>query len=188
MAERKHIEAHAQVARRLLKKAVGIVYNSALYGIVMFSIGCIIPTPLDREPAPVNYRPTFVTAQVQPAFGSQPASLAGGTTLVLAATDPNAADKLVVHFFEPDPTTPGGFIYTNLNLALDSPTTPDPDDPNLRIGTLDPPLCLNASDQTKFDLYAVVADRDFNTSGNLTHADGGLTDTNHWSFTCTSSM
>ena len=34
---------------------VGIVSNSALYGMVIWCIGCVIPTPLDREPAPTNY-------------------------------------------------------------------------------------------------------------------------------------
>jgi hypothetical protein len=186
MLEQKHIVVRPEMARRLLQRAVGIVANSALYGLVMFSIGCIIPTPLDREPAKVNYKPSFVGSQVQPAFGPAAASLTAGTTLVIAATDPNGDDTLTVRLFEPDPAKPGGFLYLNISQQLDKPTTPDPADLNLRITTLDPPLCLNASDQTKFDLYAVVADRAF-SADNPMRSDG-LTDTNHWEITCTSSM
>lgn len=188
MLKGQHIVARRGVARRLLQRAVGIVSNSALYGLVIWCIGCVIPTPLDRAPPATNFRPTFVTSQVTPAFGPAPQSVSSNVTLALAATDPNPDDTLTVHFFEPDPLTPGGFIYSGLNLTLATPTPPDPDDPNLRLGNLDEGLCLNAVAGKTFDLYAVVADRPFNTTGNLTHADGGLTDTNHWEFTCTSSM
>jgi len=189
MLEPKNIVTPREVAWRVLRRAVGIVYNTALYGLVMFSIGCIIPTPLDREPAKTNYRPTFVTTQVNPTFGSVQAQLTSPLTIALAATDPNTDDTLKVHFFEPD-GTPNGFQYIpSLNTTLEIPTPPDSEDPNLRLGHVDASLCLNATAGTKFDLYAVVADREFNTTGpsiNLMGADGGLTDTNHWELTCSS--
>lgn len=189
MLEPKHIVTRAGMARRVLRVALGIVSNSALYGMVMWCIGCVIPTPLDREPAPVNYRPTFVTTQVTPPFGPLTERIGSlGTNISIAATDPNADDTLVVHLFQPDTATPGNFVFIANNVTLAYPSQPDNEDPNLRIGTFDPTphLCLNARDGDKFDIFAAVADRPFNSPpANVTLAAGGLTDMNHWEVTCT---
>jgi len=175
------------VARRLLQRAAGIVYNSALYGFVIWCIGCVIPTPLDRAPADTNFRPTFVTSQVNPPFGPLTERLSSaGTTIGLAATDPNVGDTLKVELFQPDLTMPGTFHSIGWNATLMLPTPPDSEDPNLRIGTIETAkLCLNARDGDKFDVYAFVADRDFNKPPlNVTQAAGGLTDSNHWEVSC----
>jgi hypothetical protein len=182
MLSLRHIWKCDGLARRLLRTGVGIVFNSALYGMVIYCVGCVIPTPLDRAPAPTNFGPVFVTSQVTPPFGPVSESLTSGVSLALAATDPNPDDILTVHLFVPDPTTPGGFIYTDINTQLTN--AGDTDDPNLRIGSLAPALCFSARSGDKFDVFAVVADRPFNTTGNLTHADGGLTDSNHWELSC----
>jgi hypothetical protein len=188
MPEPQTINGRRGLARRLLRRGVGIVYNSTLYGFVIWCIGCVIPTPLDRAPAPVNYRPVFVTAS--PPFGPLTEHLSSsGTNISLSATDPNVEDTLTVHLFQPDPVTPGAFIYIGWNTTLMLPSTPDQNDPNLRLGTFDPPprLCLNARDGDKFDVYAVVADRPFNTPpNNVIAAAGGLTDANHWEVACSS--
>ena len=187
MLKPQDIVLRSAVARRVLRKALVIVSNSAFYGLVIWCIGCVIPTPLDRAPPPTNFRPTFVTAQVNPPFGPSTQPITSQTTLSLAATDPNPDDTLVVHLFEPDPLKPGSFLLVNSGTPLTKPTTPDADDPNLRIGTIDSSTCLNVADQTKIELYAIVADRPFNTApANVTLAAGGLTDPNHWEVTCSS--
>jgi hypothetical protein len=162
------------------------VYNSTLYGFVIWCIGCVIPTPLDRAPAPVNYRPVFVTTQVTPPFGPLTEILSStGTTLTLAATDPNVDDVLTVHLFQPDPTVPGTFDVIGGMQTLMIPSPPDDLDPNLRLGSIETRLCLNALDGDKRQIYAVVADRPFNNPpANVTAAAGGLTDSNHWELTC----
>ena len=181
MLKLQHIQLNEVVARRLLRRALGIVYNATLYGFVIWSIGCVIPTPLDRAPADTNYPPSFVTSRVIPPFGktSVPRS---GINLSLAATDYNTKDILTVHLFEQDPT--GMLIPTSAPATLMIPVPPDPDDPNMRTGSIDATPCLNAPDGTSFLLYAVVADRPF--TGNTPKAEGGLTDSNHWEVTCTS--
>jgi hypothetical protein len=181
MPESQTINGRRGLARRLLRRGVGIVYNSTLYGFVIWCIGCVIPTPLDRAPGNMNYPPSFVTTRVTPAFGktSVPTS---GINLSLAATDYNTDDVLTVHLFEQDAT--GALIPTGPPATLMIPAPPDPDDPNLRLGSIDATPCLNAPDGTSFLLYAVVADRSF--TGNTPRADGGLTDSNHWEVTCTS--
>lgn len=168
------------LARRLLRKGIAIVYNSTLYGFVIWCIGCVIPTPLDRAPAPVNYAPVFVTSRVMPAFGPATESVSSAIALSLAATDPNPDDTLEVRLFVPSTTAPGGLQYLDVATTLTS--APDADDPNLRIGSLAPSPCLFATPGATFDLYAVVADRPF--TGNMARADGGLTDSNHWDLTC----
>jgi hypothetical protein len=179
MLEPQAIVTRRDVARRLLRKGAGIVFNSALYGLVIWCIGCVIPTPLDVAPKPINYGPVFVTSRVSPPFGPASESTTSGIALSLAATDPNADDTLKVRLFVPSPSAPNGLQY----LFIEQPLTPapDPDDPNLRIGSLDPPLCRNAMPGTTFDVFAYVADRDFIGD---TSTSAGLTDSNHWELTC----
>ncbi len=184
MLERRDIQPRPRLARRLLRWAGKIVHNTALYGFIIYCIGCVIPTPLDRAPAPTNYSPVFVADRVNPKFGPMTAQINALTEFNLAATDPNTADTLTVRLFVPDLTQPNGFIYTGFNTTLSLPSTPDPTDPNLRLGTLEAGVCLNHMPGDKFDLYAVVADRPF--TGNTNKAEGGLTDTNHWELSCTS--
>ena len=180
MLKPQHIRGRKSLARRLLRRAPGLVYNATLYGFVIWCIGCVIPTPLDRAPPDTNYPPSFVTGRVIPAFGklSVPSS---GINLALAATDVNDKDTLTVHLFEQDPT--GMLVPTSAPATLMIPVPPDPDDPNMRTGSIDATPCLNAPDGTSFLLYAVVADRAF--VGNTPKTDG-LSDSNHWEVTCTS--
>ena len=158
------------------------MYNSALYAMVIYCIGCVIPTPLDRAPAAVNFQPAFVTSRVTPAFGPTSEPINSGITFALAATDPNHDDVLTVKLFATAPT--GGFTPLDISTTLMIPSPPDNDDPNLRIGSIDTALCLRAQPNDKFDIFAFVADRPF--TGSTTRAEGGLTDSNHWELTCTS--
>jgi hypothetical protein len=159
------------------------VYNSALYGMVIYCVGCVIPTPLDRAPAETNFSPVFVTSRVTPAFGPTSVAITGTLNLSLAATDPNRDDVLTVRLFEPLPT--GELFYTQQTTTLNLPSPADVDDPNLRLGSATPPICLNAHAGDTFDLYAIVADRDFMGTEARVQA-GGLSDSNHWEVTCTS--
>ena len=115
-----------------------------------------------------------------PPFGPATESVSSAIAISFAATDPNADDTLKVRLFVPSSMAPGGLQY----LSLEAPLTDamDPDDPNLRIGSIDPLLCLNATPGTTFDVFAVVADRPF--TGATARADGGLTDQNHWEVKC----
>jgi len=60
--------------------------NVALYGLVIYGVGCIIPTPLDQAMQETNARPVFVTDKVLPAFGPLgPLSQTQAVTLSLVA-------------------------------------------------------------------------------------------------------
>jgi hypothetical protein len=184
MLKRDVIPPRRGLARRLLRMGAGIVFNSALYGFAIWCIGCVIPTPLDQEPAPVNYAPVFVTTQVSPPFGPLPVPITTGVTVSLAATDPNSGDTLSVGMFEPDATVQGGLRQVVAPQTLMKPPPSDMGDPNLRLGSIDLSVCFNSTDGKTFDLYAIVADRPFASTGNRSQAPGGLTDSNHWEVTC----
>ena len=158
------------------------MYKTPLYALVIYGIGCVIPTPLDRAPAPTNYSPVFVTSRVNPAFGAAPGLIATGNSFSLGATDPNHDDVLTVHLFEPGTTT-GSLIYTGFNTTLMIPSTPDSDDPNLRLGTLEAGVCLHQPPGAQFTVFAIVADRDFVEREPKVQA-GGLSDQNQWELTC----
>ncbi|MGZ3408056.1 MAG: hypothetical protein ACXVAN_16510, partial [Polyangia bacterium] len=66
-----------------------IVYNTPFYALVIYSVGCVIPTPLDRAQMQMNMTPTWVTSRVTPAFGPISVAITGQANLSLAATDPN---------------------------------------------------------------------------------------------------
>jgi hypothetical protein len=184
MLKRQGIITRRAVARRVLRRAAGIVYNSALYGFVIYCIGCVIPTPLDQAPAQMNYPPVFVTTQVTPPFGPLPDPISTGVTVSLVATDPNPDDVLSVALFEPDATAPGGMRQVVAPQTLTKQAASDMGDPNLRVGSIDLPVCFNSTDGFMFDLYAFVADRPFSSTGNRSQAPGGLTNSNHWEITC----
>ena len=182
MLQRRHIWNRGGLARRVLRRGLGLVYNSALYGMVIYCIGCVIPTPLDRAPTETNFGPVWVTTRVNPPFGPTTGLIATGDSFSLAATDPNHDDTLTVHLFVPGPT-PGSRVYTTAHTTLSIPSTPDQLDPNLRIGTIDSFLCLKQPVGTQFEVYAVVADRDFMGTEAKVQA-GGLSDENHWELSC----
>src|SRR4051794_32847613 len=106
------------MARRGLRKGLRLVYNSALYGMVIYCIGCVIPTPLDRAPAQQNFQPAFVTSRVQPAFGPTSESVSSPLALSIAATDPNPDDTLKVRLFVPSSTAPGGLQFLDVEHTL----------------------------------------------------------------------
>lgn len=183
MLEAQTIVRRRAVARRLLRRAAGIVYNSTLYGFVIWCVGCVIPTPLDRAPAPTNYSPVWVTTRVTPQFGAATETVSGPIALTYVATDPNLDDTLYVKLLELSSTSPTGYVDAGFSTTLMNAN--DPSDPTLRIGSDTPFLCLHAQHLDTFEVYAVVADRPFSeTNKNSPTVEGGLANSNHWTLTC----
>ena len=179
MLERKDINVRARLARRLLRWGTRLVQHTALYGLVIYAIGCVIPTPLDRAPSPTNYSPVFVANRVSPEFGPMTAQVGQPRSFTLAATDPNLEDTLLVRFYTKD--SAGSPLFSGIQGQLNS--AKDPEDPTLRLGTIDAAPCpLGQLQGVTFDYYVVVADRDFTMPTKV--AEGGLSDTNHWELTC----
>lgn len=171
------------LARRLLTRRWKLVNDIVLYSLVIYSIGCVIPTQLDREQAPTNYPPVWVTSMVMPPFGLLAPQKGAQTQINLFATDPNADDTLVARAFLRD--SDGSYQIQNTQATLlplvqlvdmATPTS------LIRAGNFEPlDYCANLIQGTYF-LYAFVADREF--VGNTNVVNGGLSDSNHWELVC----
>jgi hypothetical protein len=177
------------MARRLLITELAMA-NVVLGGLLCGS-GCIIPTPLQQEPAPVNTPPVFVSAT--PAFGFP--------VQHKVLNDPFEWDIVVDDYDGEDETlTARLFVleddqklhYTNFATSVDRPLTPDLKNPQRRYGTFAThDYCHEFSGleptppPTPFTLgvFVIVADRPFSQT-DPTLSSGGLTDENHWELTC----
>jgi hypothetical protein len=174
-----------ELARRLLNGRRKLVNNTVLYSLVIYSIGCVIPTQLDREQTPTNYPPVWVTSMVMPPFGPLAPAKNTQTQINLFASDPNINDQLVARVFLYDAATKSYQIANTpavLNLLPVTPTS-DPSEATIRAGNFEPSdYCANLTQGTYF-LYAFVADRPFMGNTNVVDV-GGLSDSNHWELMC----
>ena len=150
-------------------------------------IGCVIPTPLDRAPAPIELsRRSFVTSRVTPTFGALAGADRARSTCRSRRPIPTTDDTLVRAPVRARTATGASHLRRRAARRSMIPVPPDSgrSEPAHR-QRVDATLCLNAHRRHHVrSLYAVVADRSF--TGNTPHADGGLTDSNHWEVTCTS--
>jgi hypothetical protein len=149
-----------------------------IYALVIYGVGCIIPTPLDQAPPEPNYRPVIVTSAVSPPFGPLPRLASDLVEIHVAAEDANQNDQLEARLFV---QIGNRLTYTGFGIQLNYPTVPDSQNPLLRSGDFIPlPLCRIYSGTN--ELVLAVADRPFD--GQTDQANGGLTDENHWELQC----
>jgi hypothetical protein len=156
--------------------------NAALYGVVIFAVGCIIPTPIDQAQQTPNYSPVFVTEKVSPSFGLLgPLTQSQVIPLTIVASDANPDDELQARLFE---SINGALVATGQTTTLTKPSVPDenPDNATQRFGRFEFALCGGRTSGLHL-IYAVVVDRKFVTPTSVL-PDGGLSDSNHWDVTC----
>ncbi len=181
-----HIRRWPRLARRLLEKRPGIVLDTCLYAIVIYALGCVIPTPLDQAPTPTNYRPVFVTDQVNPSFGQLTRTQADVFELNLVVDDPDVSmatsnDDLRARLFFPSLMPNAPLLYTGYEATFHAQSPPDPMNPNFRYATFGPAsFCAGRSGTS--NLFVIVSDRQFDMTDPTKTA--GLTDENHWELTC----
>jgi hypothetical protein len=169
------------LARRLLTKGRKLVNDTVLYALVIYSVGCVIPTQLDREQTPTNYPPVWVTSMIIPQFGLLTPQKDTTLQLNLFASDPNPGDTLVARAFLLDSGNKYQITNTQATLTLLAPTG-DATQDSIRAGNFEAfDYCANLLQGTYF-LYAIVADRPF--VGNTNTVNGGLFDSNHWELMC----
>jgi hypothetical protein len=174
-----------RLARGLLRPRRRIVTDTLLYALVIYGIGCVIPTPLDPQQAPPDYAPVILTAT--PAFG--PISVTQDQLIPLKITIddpsdifPGTQDVLHAGLFVLDqvsnklvPLSPGSeFVIT--------PASSDPAN-SQRDGNITVSPCVLLSGQT-FYLYVVVANRGFSTTDPSTVVTGGQSSSNYWVVKC----
>jgi hypothetical protein len=168
----------SRLARRLLILWPRVVSDIVLYSLVIYSVGCIVPTPLDQQAAATNYPPVFETSLVDPQFGPLPHNKTDSWLFKLSATDPNNDDVLFARLLFQDPD--GTFSYaTDVPMMKEASTDPTAvahwhgQSPDSR-------WCLNFVPGRYF-LYAFVADQSFIGSSEKSN---GLEDSNHWELQC----
>lgn len=175
-----------RMAQQLLNRG-RLVANTALYALAIYAVGCIVPTPLDQTPPPVNHPPMFVTSKVSPPFGPISFTQSDLFELSVVVDDPDAGepgtqDDFYVRLFY---LTGGKLVWDNSEAHLRLGQPPDPMNPHLLYGTFPATQrCLFAPNKSGTNyLYAVVSDRPFSNS-NPASSEAGLTDSNHWELTC----
>ena len=174
------------LAWRLLHARGKILADTVVYALIIYAVGCIIPTPLDQQSATINQHPSLRPDKADPQFGPIIHMQDDLFELSIGADDPDLQDELHARLFQLDPTTNKLIYLGNNEILLTSPSVPDPNDPSLRLGTFAAqPFCLGRSTTNgPILLYVVVADRPFSTTDPSMVVAGGLTDSNHWELTC----
>jgi len=182
-AQNAQSSAYLRKARGLARGLLFLLSMSALAN----SPACIIPVPLDREPAPKNDVPQILVSLAQPAFGR--ISHATGDLFDLSFT---VEDRDLARLENPDT------LYARLVRDVstsDIPVltyeltslTPVSDDPERVSGRFGPYLFCAVLSSPRTVLTLVVSDRKFVDQGSgmdPTLSPGGATDSRQWILEC----
>lgn len=188
MLKRLILRLRKGLARRVLNHPLRLVSDTILYALVIYSVGCIVPTPLDPTPAPTNFAPVFVSAT--PNFGPLTRTQTDLIEFDVSVDDPDindpgSQDELHARLFFLDSSNMLQWLDGNDLSPTAQQVTGDMGDPRLRFFQFPAiPRCAGRSGQTIF-VYVIVSDRKFSTTNPSMPQAGGLTDTNHWELTCT---
>jgi hypothetical protein len=181
----KEIIASLRVAWRLLSLRL-VVAHTMTYAVIIYGVGCIIPTPLEQQSQPLNYPPNIVAAATTPQFGPLDFQHADPVGFNIVADDPNLDDELRARLF----TRASGLgprAWNGLEIKLLFPSVLDPQHPFRRAYSFPTiALCSQLDSRSQgglFDVYVVVADRQFKPSPDDDQSDG-FTAENHWEVTC----
>jgi hypothetical protein len=167
------------MARLLLSRRWKLVNDTIFFALVIYSVGCIVPTTLDAQTQPMNYSPVIVSAT--PPFGPFAHKATDSWSWALTASDPNPGDVLSGRIFIVDKSS-----NQYLKLADVPMTSQQSTDPTLKLyrsgETSVEPWCATRVPDT-YEIVAFVSDRGF-INDTSTMSNGGLEDSNHWELTC----
>lgn len=152
-----------------------VAYTSALWGLVIYAIGCVIPAPLKGEPPPTNYHPVILSETVTPPFGPLLLSPTSEQEIRFDVTDPNPQDTIQALLYR---ASTGSFTsYGQTTLIKEDPT-----DQTLNRGTFDPINLCERAGPGAVTLY--VSDREIVIENNKIKKDTGLFDEGVWALQC----
>lgn len=174
---------HLRVAGRLAR---GLLFLLSMSGLAT-SAACIIPVPLDREPAPKNDVPQILVSLAQPPFGR-----ISHTPSDLFDLSFTVEDRDLARLENPDT------LYARLVRDVSSSDipvltyeltnlTPVSDDPERVSGRFGPYLFCAVLSSPVTVLTLVVSDRKFVDQGSgmdPTLSPGGATDSRQWILEC----
>jgi hypothetical protein len=166
------------LARQLLKRAVKLVPHTSLYALTIYAVGCVVPTPLDRQPTPTNYAPTIDVEQTVPFLGALTRGTSDPWAWHVAASDPNTEDTLAAVIMERTATNSFNWVA---NVTLAKQTQIDPREAAQWSGDSAVTPWCSFFRPGLHNMYVFVSDRMFVGS---TEKSDGLVDSNHWELTC----
>ena len=184
MLKRRHISLRHWLARGLLVRVARLVSDTVLYALVIYSIGCVIPTPLDQAPEHPNVGgPTLITSAANPPFGMITHASTDPFDLNITITDPDVGDsdsqdEIWARLYR----VVGGMPLHTEEIQL---LGTDSNNPHIRSGTFSELARCGAyglGGGAITDLYVIVSDRKFTPMTEI--GTDGLFDTNHWDLTC----
>lgn len=172
-----------RLAWGLLRARARIVTDTLLYSVVIYAVGCIIPTPLDQQQPQTNFPPVIRADKAVPLFGPINHSQDELFDLHVFASDPDDnlpgnQDSLRFRLFF---RRANGTLSYGGNEEFLMTSAHDSTDPTLVTATTSQRFCANLTGT--FYLYVVVADRPF-VGDTSTVAPGGGSDQNYWVLTC----
>ncbi len=124
---RKGLTRWTALARAMLRRgAAGLIVRSLASGLIVYCVGCVIPTPLEAEPAQPAGRPVIVDAQPRAnqtdPFGFVTYGVNDEFGFSITAVDDNLTDQLYAKIYRVD-----GETYTPITslvqMMQDRPTT-----------------------------------------------------------------
>jgi hypothetical protein len=183
-----------QVARRLLGMGVGrfILTRLALSSLIVYAVGCVIPTPLEAETTPTIGQPVITVGESPGDFGPVSISpISSGFTFQFAAVDNVVDDQLFGMVFKVDGDVDRG-NYLSLYGLSGTPMEPVPNDPKTRTMTTNAnSYCCFLSGgncnvpSTDVTVYAFASTDQNPTLSNLgPPMFKGPSSRNHWTVSC----
>lgn len=172
----------AALARRLLgvRPARKMLHTSLIGSLVVFAVGCVIPTPLDEAPVGSNHKPEIVSGT--PAF-------LGGTVLVdpydatltfsVKADDLDLGDSLEARLYRLD----GSSFVLVQSITL---VTVNSNNLSERSGDFTAQFCSagNLAHGQQFNLFIFVSDIGFPKSNDPRDLAPEHSDSRNWVLTC----
>jgi hypothetical protein len=161
----------------VLERRKKVVSQTVFYALTIYAVGCVIPTPLDRQPAATNYAPSIDVQLTQPTLGPLTRTTDNRWSWHVVASDPNVDDTLEAVVVERFGNGSYNFI-ASVNLTKLSIL--DPRDPARWSGDSKEAQWCHTFTPGIHYLYAFVADRPI--TGTIDSV--GLVTSNHWELTC----
>ena len=173
-----------RLARGLLHAPARTVADTLVYAVVIYAVGCIIPTPLDQQPLQQNLPPVIRADKVMPPFGPITHQQDDLFDLSIFASDPDdtlptSQDSLRFRLYF---RLADGKLSYDGNEEFVMTSAHDPTDPTLVTATTSQRFCQGRSGT--YYLYVIVADRPFQMADDTQVVAGGGSDQNHWELTC----
>lgn len=173
--------------RKAAEPAIAVsLARAVLVSLSMSSVGCIIPTPLEQQPATVNHPPKILTDEVMPPLvGTFAHSVNDAFTFTAVANDDDLGDTLSARLLFSHVLQGPLFDFADIKLT----SAPSDELPGRRSGDFDMKewcgvVGVPTTSNGFLDAYVAVTDRTFTDATDKTADDATELSTVHWTLQC----